>query len=334
MLKKLLIVSLVLLAIGGACLLGVWQWSERYFNTPNQLQEQVTVVIPEGAPLGKIAELLEENGIIHYPRVFSLIIQYRVNNPHLQAGEYIFEPHISPKAAYEKLVSGETLVRQVTIPEGFTTAQILNIINTSYGLIGEIPEGVKEGSLLPETYHYHYGDTKAEVIERMQKAMRDTVDVLWEQRIDNLPFTTVQEAVTLASIVEKETAVDAERKRVAAVFINRLRKNMRLQSDPTVIYAITQGEAPLDRGITVTDLQVPSEYNTYVVFGLPPGPIANPGKASIEAVLQPIETKEFYFVADGTGGHAFAKTLKEHNRNVQKWRKIERARKLQQQEKP
>ncbi len=332
MLKKFFIVSLVLLAVGGVLLAGIWHWSERYFNESGGLQQQVAVIIPEGASLSRIAELLTEEGVIRYPRAFTMILRLREKITSLQAGEYIFDEGVTPKQVYEKLASGKTLVRQVTIPEGFATAQVLEIINSSYGLLGEIPADIKEGTLLPETYHYHYGDTKAELIERMQNAMSATIEELWQTKQENLPFSTLQEAITLASIVEKETAIDAERTRVASVFINRLRKNMRLQSDPTVIYAVTQGKYVLDRPISIKDLQVPSEYNTYLIFGLPPGPIANPGRASIAAVLNPMQTKDFYFVADGTGGHAFAKTLKEHNANVKKWRKIERALKAKEQE--
>lgn len=322
MLKKLLIVSLVLLAIGGACLVAIWQWSERYFNEPGQLNEDVTVIVPQGASLSRIAQLLEEEGVIRYPRVFTYIIQAKDKTVALQAGEYQFEAGITPNQAFKKLMEGNTLIRQLTIPEGFSTPQALDVINSSYGLLGEIPAGIKEGTLLPETYHYRYGLTKEEMIKRMQRAMRTTIDALWESKAENLPFDTIQDALTLASIVEKETGIDAERRRVAAVFINRLRKNMRLQSDPTVIYAITKGEQKLERPLTRKDLQIPSEFNTYVVFGLPPAPIANPGRASIEAVLQPIESNEYYFVANGDGGHSFARTLKEHNRNVRKWRKI------------
>ncbi len=330
MLKKLFIVSLVLLAIGAACLVAIWNWSEHYFTTPNQLTEDVTVIVPNGASLSRIAELLAEENVIRYPRVFTFIIQIKDKTVALQAGEYRFESRISPSQAFNKLVTGETYVRQLTIPEGLSTPEALEIINNSYGLLGEIPQGIQEGTLLPETYHYHYSLTKDQMIKRMQQAMRQVVDELWEGRAENLPFKTIQEALTLASIVEKETGVDAERERVAAVFINRLRKNMRLQSDPTVIYALTKGEYPLGRSLTKKDLQVPSEYNTYVTFGLPPAPIANPGQAAIAAVLNPIESDEYYFVANGTGGHAFSKTLKEHNRNVSKWRKIERERKLSQ----
>jgi UPF0755 protein len=324
MVKKLFIVSLVLLAIGGACLLAVWNWSEKYFNRQGPLQSEIAIIIPQGSSIIRISNILANQGVIRYPRVFTLMARHKEQGVFLKAGEYVFTPHITPKEVFDKLAKGEILIRQITIVEGLPTSQVLEIINNSYGLLGEIPEGIKEGELLPETYHYQYGDTKTEIIGRMRSAMQQTVEELWERRAEKLPFTTQHEAITLASIVEKETGVEEERKRVAAVFINRLRKNMRLQSDPTVIYGITRGEIPLERSLLLQDLKLPSEYNTYLVFGLPPGPISNPGKESIAAVLNPLQTNEYYFVADGTGGHSFAKTLEEHNANVKKWRRIQK----------
>jgi UPF0755 protein len=198
---------------------------------------------------------------------------------------------------------------------------VVAILNKAYGLIGPVTAIPPEGSLLPETYRYSYGDTRAEMIKRMSRAMDDELDTLWKGRDEGLPFHSPDEAVILASLVEKETAVPAERSRIAAVFLNRLKKGMRLQSDPTVVYAITQS-GPLGRGLTRQDLDIASPYNTYQVAGLPPGPIANPGKEALYAVMHPLKTQDLYFVADGTGGHTFATTLEEHNANVRKWRKI------------
>lgn len=224
--------------------------------------------------------------------------------------------------ALAKLVEGDTVVRKVTVPEGLTSTEIVALINEAEGLSGEIESVPPEGSLLPETFHFTYGDPRNALIERMQADMKRLLDGLWEGRAEDLPISTPEEAVILASIIEKETAVAGERPQVASVFVNRLNRGMPLQSDPTVVYALTDGEGPLGRPLTRQDWKVDSPYNTYANSGLPPGPIANPGRESLEAALQPAETEFLYFVADGSGGHAFAKTLAEHNRNVAKWRRI------------
>jgi len=209
----------------------------------------------------------------------------------------------------------------VTIPEGLRSSEIVARINLVDGLTGEISDIPPDGMLLPETYQFSFGDTKQSIIDRMAAAHDALVAQLWPGREANLPFDTIDEAIVLASIVERETGIAAERPHVAGVFVNRLRMNMRLQSDPTVAYAISPNE-PLDRALTRADLKFDSPYNTYVSAGLPPGPITNPGRDAIFAVLHPAETDEIYFVADGTGGHAFARTLDEHNRNVARWRRI------------
>lgn len=205
------------------------------------------------------------------------------------------------------------------------TSQILALVDSNELLIGKMPTGLKEGELLPETYDIRWGDTKAEVITRMQKAMKDTLVKAWESRVDNLPFSTPQEALILASVIEKETAVPEERRRIAGVFFNRLRRNMRLQTDPTVIYALTKGKYVLERPLSKKDLAIDSPYNTYTHAGLPPAPIANPGRDAIFAAVSPMMTGELYFVADGSGGHAFSNTLDEHVRNVREWRKIQKS---------
>jgi UPF0755 protein len=220
------------------------------------------------------------------------------------------------------LREGRTVVRHLTIPEGLTTVEILALLDDAPGLSGDRSPPA-EGTLLPETYNYSWGDSRAGMMARMQKAMAETLAKLWASRAAGLPLATPEAAVTLASLVEKETALAAERPRVAGVFVNRLRLGMRLQSDPTVVYALTAGKGPLGRELTRADLEVPSPYNTYRIDGLPPGPIANPGRAAIAAALQPLASRELYFVADGSGGHAFASTLEEHNRNVTRWRKLQ-----------
>ncbi len=240
----------------------------------------------------------------------------------LRAGEYAFPAAISAGDVVAMLSAGKTVVRRVTVPEGLTSAEVLALVAETPGLTGEVGTPPAEGTLLPETYHFSFGDTRADLIARMREAMTAELDTLWAARDAGLPLETPEEAVVLASIVEKETAVAAERRRVAAVFVNRLRKGMLLQSDPTTIYAVTGGAGPLDRPLTRKDLAIDSPYNTYVSPGLPPGPIANPGRASLAAALNPVDSNEYYFVADGTGGHAFARTLEEHERNVARWRKI------------
>jgi len=210
--------------------------------------------------------------------------------------------------------------RKLTVPEGLTVMEILALVRAADGLQGTITLHPDEGTLLPQTYFYSYGDSRDAVVQRMRKAMDETLDELWPGRQDDLPIGSKRQALILASIVEKETGIPDERPRVAAVFVNRLRLGMRLESDPTVSYGMTLGRKPLGRDLTRADLQAPTPYNTYTNAGLPPGPIANPGRATIEAALNPAKTKDLYFVADGSGGHAFAATLDQHNRNVANWR--------------
>ena len=262
---------------------------------------------------------LEEESIIHQPHVFMFWNYATGSYKKLKAGEYEFSPGVSGYGVTQRLVSGKTVIHKVTIPEGLCVKQIMVLLEGTPKLTpfqGTPPE---EGTLLPETYNFTYGDSANDLIGRMQAAMQNQLQELWNSRDPSLPLKTQREVVTLASIVEKETGLAAERPRVAGVFYARLRKGMKLQTDPTVAYAIA-GQ-PLNRPLTRNDLlKVDSPYNTYLHEGLPPGPIANPGRASLEAVLKPLKTDELYFVADGTGGHRFSKTLEDHNRNVTEWR--------------
>ncbi|MGE0108303.1 MAG: endolytic transglycosylase MltG [Bdellovibrionales bacterium] len=288
------------------------------------LPEEAMIVIPYGTSIQKITELLETRGALVHPLLFRAAARL-IAEDKLKAGEYKISPHLSAVDIATILRNGEGIMHQLTIPEGLTSYEVVGLLNQIEGLRGEIKKVPEEGSLLPETYSYNLNNTRKGLLHRMQKDRDDVLKALWDKRAPNLPLKTAEEAVILASIVEKETGYKAEeRPRVAGVFINRLRIGIALQSDPTVIYAITKGETPLGRSLIFKDLELNSPYNTYVNAGLPPAPICNPGKAALEAVLNPEENDYLYFVADGSGGHAFASSLEEHNRNVAEWRKIKR----------
>jgi UPF0755 protein len=311
-------VLLILLGLAGGAALG-WVYS-RYIG-PGPLAAATAVVVPKGANVG---DVLRHHGVIEHPDILKLGVRLFDAGLAFKAGEYLFPARVSPREAAAILASGKTVVRRLTIAEGLTTAQILDQIKVTDGLDGALPETrPDEGSLLPETYHFSYGDSRKEMVRRMREGMRKTLEELWESRVPDLPFKTPAQALALASVVEKETGLPAERPRIAGVFINRLRKGMRLQSDPTVIYGITKGTGPLDRPLSRADLKEETAYNTYAIDGLPPGPICNPGRDALVAVLRPAATEELYFVADGTGGHVFARNLDEHNRNVARWRRIQ-----------
>lgn len=297
------------------------------YTKPGPLSDSSTVVIPAGSGVQAIGRQLAQAGVIDQALVFAL--GARLEGGALKAGEYVFPAGLSAKGAVDLLQSGKTVVRRFTVPEGWTSAQVVAALAGAEGLAGDIAEVPAEGTLLPETYHFSWGDARTEVLQRMQAGMRRALDELWEQRAPDLPIVSKEQALVLASIVERETGVPEERPRVAAVFLNRLRKGMKLQSDPTVIYGLSEGQGSIDRPLTRSDLATAHPYNTYVIDGLPPAPIANPGAAAIAAVLRPADTDELYFVADGNGGHAFAKTLADHNRNVAKWRQVERERNTQ-----
>ena len=294
------------------------------FERPGPLTADTVIYIPQGSGVEAIVRQLDEAGAIEDPLVFRLGVRLLRVGRELRAGEYLFPAALSNRDVIDLLRSGRTVVRRLTLAEGLTSQEIVVLVEQAAALEGAVETLPPEGSLLPETYHYARGDSRGELVARMGRARDQLLSELWPGRAPNLPVATPQEAVVLASMVEKETGVAGERPRVASVFVNRLRKGMRLQSDPTVVYGLTGGKGPLGRALTRKDLQAPSPYNTYLNPGLPPGPIANPGRASLEAVLNPAQTAFLYFVADGSGGHAFAKTLAEHNRNVAKWRKFKK----------
>jgi len=295
----------------------------QYYDKPGPLDHSTVLVIPQGEGLNAIATRLEREKIINDKWLFVASAYYFDAQNKLKYGEYQIAKNASMRQVLDTLVEGRAILYKVTIPEGLTSWQVVERLNAHEVLKGEISNIPPEGSLLPETFKFGRSSTRQEIIERMQAEQRKFIAKVWESREPDLPFETPEEAITLASIVEKETGQADERDRVAAVFINRIRKRMRLQSDPTIIYGVSEGRGTLGRPILRSELEQANPYNTYQVAGLPPTPIANPGRASIEAVLRPAKIDALYFVADGTGGHVFARTLNEHNRNVAKWRVIE-----------
>jgi UPF0755 protein len=285
---------------------------------PGPLSEIKTVVIPRGANPHEVAKLLADNGVVYNALIFRLAAKYQVGNA-LKAGEYQIMPDQSAADIAQMIHDGRSVTRVFTASEGLTSNEIIRLLAAMPTLSGEAGAVPAEGSLLPETYRYIYGDSRVSLVNHMQKSMQDTLADLWEKRSPELPIRTPQEAIIMASIVEKETGKPAERPRIAGVFYNRMRQHMRLQSDPTVIYGIMLANGFMDHDIEHADLAFASPYNTYLNDGLPPGPICNPGKAAIQAALHPELNDYLYFVADGTGGHVFSHSLEEHNRNVTKW---------------
>lgn len=288
---------------------------------PGPARRDTTVILHKGSGVAEMGQSLARAHVIYSAGAFRLAAQISGDDRRLKPGEYDFGGHISLAAVLHKMAIGDRVRHYVTIPEGKTSAQAVAILNAEPELSGTV-KVPPEGSIMPDTYEVTRGETREEVLDEMRAEHDALMADLWPHRQPGLPFTTQLEAETLASIVEKETGIPAERAHVAGVFINRLRKGMRLESDPTVIYAVSHGE-PLGRGIRESELLSPSPYNTYLVTGLPPTPIANPGRAALEAVLDPAPTQDLYFVANGTGGHSFAATLEDHARNVARWRQIE-----------
>jgi UPF0755 protein len=281
------------------------------------------VMIERGSGLNKTATILVNEGIVKNPYWFILFARIQGVENSLKAGEYVFAGDLSYASVLDRLAKGDVIVRSVTIPEGKALVEIKQIVAANPYLSGEIKGNYKEGEILPETYHFTRGEERDAILEKARQAMKKELQKAYDGRVDNLPFKTPEEMLVLASIVEKETGVDSERAKVASVFVNRLRLGMKLQTDPTVIYAVTQGKMDLGRPLYKRDLAYDSPYNTYVYEGLPPAPICSPGKAALHAVAHPDNTPYLYFVADGmTGGHRFSKTLSEHNANVAHYRQI------------
>jgi UPF0755 protein len=300
-------------------------WAQDRYTRPGPLTETGRLVIEPGSSLSRVGDALFKAGIVDQPLILRLGVRFDGLHTRLQAGEYDFPPRLSMRDAARLIASGKTVRRKLTIAEGLNIPQVASLISTAEGMLGTLsasPFG--EGDILPETYFYSWGDRREALVARMKKAMVAKLAELWALRLPGLLLRSPREALILASMIEKETGRSGERARVSAVFHNRLRKGMRLQSDPTVVYAIGRGAGRQGRPLSRADLKFVSPYNTYLNAGLPPGPIASPGEAAIRAALAPAKTGEFYFVADGSGGHLFARTLRQHNRNVVRWRRLQR----------
>ncbi|MBK5961027.1 aminodeoxychorismate lyase, partial [Rhodoplanes elegans] len=311
---------LVAIVVGGA----VWVGKQR-LDDVGPLTAEKSVLIPRGAGIRDIADQLVREGVIDHPWTFVGAVVFRKAREDLKSGEYLFQKQASLGEVIDTLVEGRVVQHTITVPEGLTSEQIVQRLLESDLLAGNIREIPREGSLLPETYKVVRGTPRDQVIQRMQQAQRRVLQEVWDHRMADLPLRTPEQLLTLASIVEKETGKPEERTRVAAVFVNRLKQRMRLQSDPTIIYGLVGGKGTLGRPIMRSEIEQPTPYNTYVIDGLPPGPIANPGRAALEAVANPARTKELFFVADGTGGHTFSESLDQHQRAVTKLRALEAA---------
>lgn len=328
----MLTLALVLALVLG----GSYAYLQRELREPGPLATDRTVMIERGASTEDIADQLEKEGVIGRAGLFYAAMLIRDIQSKLsfdegaklraKAGEYLFRKQASMAEVLDTIASGRSIEHAITFPEGLTSEQIVERIRENPLLTGEVGDIPGEGTLLPDTYKINRGTPRATLLARLQSSQKRVLQEVWARRAKDLPLKTPRDLVILASIVEKETGRADERNRVAGVFYNRLGKNMRLQSDPTIVYGIVGGKGVLGRAITRSDIDRPTPYNTYTLNGLPAGPIANPGKAALEATANPSRTKELFFVADGTGGHVFAETLEQHNRNVARWRQIEAAR--------
>ena len=298
---------------------------KREFDGPGPSTTTTNFMVRPNTGVAEIAEQLERRGLISDSRIFRLGVRAYDHDSGLKAGEYEIKAGASMRDIMELLESGKSVLASLTIPEGLTVEQAFRRIAEHEALTGDMPSEIPpEGSLIADTQRFTRGATRQQIIDKMLADQKRLVENIWKRRVSGLPLADINEFVTLASIVEKETGITDERSRVAAVFINRLNKGMRLQSDPTILYGLFGGKGrPADRPIYQSDIDKPTPYNTYVINGLPPGPIANPGRESLEAVANPSKTKDLYFVADGTGGHVFAATLEEHNENVARWRAVQ-----------
>jgi len=317
------IITIVLVLLIGSAT--AYYYGMQKIEAPGPLQEEKVVNIPARAGMADIADTLQREGVIDNNRwaFIGAVIALKARSE-LKPGEYAFQKNASLRSVIATMVDGKVVQHSVTIPEGLTSEQIVARLSENDIFAGSINEIPREGTLLPETYKFPRGTTRDQVIARMQQAQKRLVAEVWEHHNPDIPVKTPEQLVTLASIVEKETGKADERSRVAAVYVNRLRQKMKLQSDPTIIYGLVGGKGTLGRPIKRSEITQPSPYNTYVVDGLPPGPIANPGRASLEAAANPARTRDLFFVADGTGGHSFTETYDQHQKNVAKLRAMEK----------
>ena len=313
---------LIILMIGAGT---TYYYGKQTLESPGPLQEDKVVNIPARAGKRDIADVLSREGVINVnPWIFIGSVYALKASSDLKPGEYSFQKNASLRDVIATIVEGKVVQHAITIPEGLTSEQILSRLSDNDIFTGSVREIPREGTLLPETYKFPRGTTRDQVIQRMQQAQKRVLAEIWERRNADTPLKSPDQLVTLASIVEKETGRADERSRVAAVFVNRMRQKMKLQSDPTIIYGLVGGKGTLGRPIKRSEITQPSPYNPYVIDGLPPGPIANPGRASLEATANPARTRDLFFVADGTGGHAFTETYDQHAKNVAKLRTMEK----------
>jgi UPF0755 protein len=315
--------ALTLVIVGLVVLFGLITWGQSQFRAAGPLTAPVDFVVDRGETFASVSDKLMSQGVVRNATILRIGARYARLDGGLKFGEYQIPAGASMEDVLKLLNTGGNVVRQIVVPEGLTSAQVVAMIAAREDLVGAVTTVPPEGMLAPAGYDVQRGDDRNALLGRMQAEQERILAAAWDSRAPNLPLKSPEELLTLASIVEKETGVPTERARVASVFVNRLNRGMRLQTDPTVIYGITMGAAPLGRGLRASELSAPTPYNTYVVTGLPPTPIANPGATAIDAAAHPEATDDIFFVADGTGGHVFARTLDEHNRNVAAWRRIE-----------
>ena len=315
---------LTFVLLGAVVAIGAVAWLMMEAGKPGPLAENKVVNIAREDDGGSIADQLERAGVIENATWFNLLTLLDGAHAALKRGEYEFKAGDSLRQVEAVMMSGKVVLHPLTIPEGLTSEQVVQRVRDAEFLAGDVKEIPREGSIRPETYDFPRGFTRQAALMRMEKEQAKVIDEIWQKRAPDLPIKSPGEMVTLASIVEKETGKVDERPRVAGVFVNRLQKHMRLESDPTIVYGLVFGKGTLGHPITRDELNRPTPYNTYLIDGLPPGPISNPGKAALEAVANPFRSRDLYFVADGTGGHAFAETFDQHQKNVAHWRQIEK----------